>query len=568
MTKESNLTTIQLIRKVKKYPDNLDLHFQLGKKLASSWYPDMDSLFDAIVYLEYILEKNSDFPAPVNLYRGYACIKLGKFNDLTTRILQDASSKEPDNYLSHLLLGINYAELQSDEKAAKEINTALSLDQDSTILELIQLKRQFFRPLSFLSVLEKILQKVKPDEELYDSVLVVFDNWKEYDRCVSLCEKRLNLLHSKKHKKLQNFANHNLHFYKGIVSLKDRKYTEAEEYFKQAASYLKKLRLGKDNEFYKTHSIIITLFPDIINLNKLFEKVINSSSLYELRQNTKSIIDYFLETSFCGHLESGKATGFFTMTIKYHLDWQYTISYTMFSALEFLPFEFGKLSELAHNALERRNLNQKKIVNACENFILLLSQYRDFDEARRNEESLLKELSLVSNLDMNIFDMFQQIRSDFRQTHKKIDALTNEELKTREEIKKAVQEPVRSDYYKTNYLVTIARDSGVKGILTIDTGRKYIISLTKTQFQLMQPLAQKSKTDKDLPPKNQGWMNYEEIKEAVDSWNETTSDAQVRTQVNQIRAKLGKKCLDKYLLENQEGTGYRISTHPENITVD
>jgi len=63
-------------------------------------------------------------------------------------------------------------------------------------------------------------------------------------------------------------------------------------------------------------------------------------------------------------------------------------------------------------------------------------------------------------------------------------------------------------------------------------------------------------------------MKVEDIINAVDAWGKTTDHSQVRTQLSKLYDKLKKEDISRNLIENIEGAGYRLSTHPDNITIE
>lgn len=564
---EKLLKKIEILgKKIKKSPDNLDLKFELGKTLI--WHSDFDNedIYDGIFFLEGILTQQPDFPKPVDLYMGFAAIKLGNFNDKTTEILNKALIGEEDNFLIHMLLGVHLAEFKEYEKSKNEFKKAFDLNLRKTTQELKKLKQRFFRHLAFLSILEELLVSYDATDEKHDYILSICDFWSDYERCISICKKRLLLFNNLQSPALIK-TKQNFYFYNGMLFLKMKKYNSAKKSFAQSFKYFNKLKLEQTSYYYKYYSAINSLIEDMIILNKLFQKALASKSLKELLKRTNDILKFYLLDSLSNHILHQQVSSFYLLNISYNLDWQYLVTDILQRALSFDSFDYSKLNRLNLKALEKNNLEQKKLINKIENFIYSLSQYKNFEEAEKHQKLLLCELESINEYSFNVYDILQEIKQEFNKTQNIVKIEHNE---TRQRIKETIKEPIKSDFYLTDYRITISPDKGTKGLLIINTsdvGKDYIIRLTKTQFLLVNLLALNLKNDYALSAEKQGWMNYEEIKQKVDVWDMNTQDAQIRTQVNQIRNSISRKRLNKFLIESQEGVGYRLSTHPDNIVL-
>ncbi|MDQ1251056.1 MAG: hypothetical protein QG646_125, partial [Euryarchaeota archaeon] len=140
----------------------------------------------------------------------------------------------------------------------------------------------------------------------------------------------------------------------------------------------------------------------------------------------------------------------------------------------------------------------------------------------------------------------------------------------KKEVERSIQEPIRSEFYKTNYWVSIlSKSKGGNGVLIIkddNTGENHKIQVTGIQLKIMIGFALNIKEDKEknLHPPDQGWMDYDVIKKAV-GWTIKTDPAQVRNEIKRMRKYLRDENLNENLIETQKNIGYRISTHPDNI---
>ena len=147
----------------------------------------------------------------------------------------------------------------------------------------------------------------------------------------------------------------------------------------------------------------------------------------------------------------------------------------------------------------------------------------------------------------------------------KIDNLSSQVDDSALKMENIAKERKVSNFYITDYIINFRKISDEDLDFVVNSK---VIKVTPIQIELLQAMSQKIVGDKLLSPHRQGWMHYEDIKHAVCRWNENTEDTQVRTQITQIRSKLDEMKLNKWLIQNDAGGYYRLSTHPDNIAME
>jgi len=140
-------------------------------------------------------------------------------------------------------------------------------------------------------------------------------------------------------------------------------------------------------------------------------------------------------------------------------------------------------------------------------------------------------------------------------------------------VKKELQKAtgLKSESFNYNYKIRIIRYGNGKGSFEVRRKHQRIaISTTEIQTDMLVVMAKNAKQrDKKKQDKDKGWTSAFDFKEQVSVWSpERTQNEQVRTQIDNIRARLKKDFVNEDLIETQTYSGYRISTHPDNITIE
>jgi len=473
--------------------------------------------------------------------------KKGNPSGITIKTLRDIITDNPKDYLAHLFLGILYAENKQFKESKKEILKALGLNLKLGTLKLIELKKDFSQPLQFLSLLAEILEESFLDYEIYSSTLMVLDNWEEYEKCSSLCEIKRQSFYSNDYD--CNLIQHNTCFYRAIVTLKKGEHADAKRFFLHAASCFDRLLEKKSEYFYLGHSFMRKKPPRPILVNEHFRKLLSLKNLKELRKQTKNLVDYHQNECLSNRLDPKEFEKWGYFVSRYHLSWQITIAHVLNSALSFKQFDTDTMKEAAHHAMKKGNVEEKKIFNALENFISLLSQYKSFGKAQKDEATLLKELWKVSDKSKDLTDVFEQLQ----------------------DIKKAIKEPLPTQHYLFDYKINIIQYKNKKGLLEVYRGsQKLKMPITEIQTDMLIVMSKNLKQrDKKKTDKDKGWTNVHAFKKEVPAWSkERTQNEQVRTQIKAIRDKLHDNNISRNLIKNRESMGYRISTNPDNITIE
>ena len=196
---------------------------------------------------------------------------------------------------------------------------------------------------------------------------------------------------------------------------------------------------------------------------------------------------------------------------------------------------------------------------------------RDAKGLPNKEASILKRLNdSQRNLDIllakKLHDTVREEGLKLQEHIKDIKYQIDEESeKFTERINSISRERKIALFYNTDYEVILRQSCD--SVLEFEVNLKRI-NVTPIQFELLCALARKSMKDSKLPSRQQGWMHYDDIKDVVTVWDENTQEPQIRPQISQLRQKLDENSLNKWLLQNDIGGYYRLSTHPENIIIE
>ena len=230
------------------------------------------------------------------------------------------------------------------------------------------------------------------------------------------------------------------------------------------------------------------------------------------------------------------------------------------TALDFKPSNYFNINRCCLLALNSGQIKLKKFLDSIINFTYKLQQYPNLEEAIKDEKNLIEEFSEVEN-------DYKKILESLNQLNKKAD----HQIQIGKEVQKSIQDPKPTDHFRYNYKMKLIRYKNKKGLLEIfRSHQKIAIKITEIQTDMLLIMAKNAKQrDKRKPDKDKGWTSAHNFIENVNAWNlESTQEDQVRTQINAIRDKFKKNTISRDLIETSNSSGYKISTHPDNITIE
>ena len=181
---------------------------------------------------------------------------------------------------------------------------------------------------------------------------------------------------------------------------------------------------------------------------------------------------------------------------------------------------------------------------------------------RLNDSQRNLDILLAKKLHDTVREEGEKLRERIKNIEEQID---REVVKAAEKMDNIVRERKVALFYNTDYEIILRKKSD--SALEFEVNLKHI-NVTPIQFELLCALARQCIKDTEKISRKQGWMHYDDIKDAVPFWGSNTQDPQIRTQISQLRQKLDDNSLNKWLLQNDIGGYYRLSTHPENISIE
>jgi len=517
-------------------------------------------------YIEDNVSSQKELKMKARLNRKLAVANLlrGCFYESAIEPVVIVMREIPDDYFLHLYLSIIYAQKGEQEKAISEFLTAITFDKNYTINQLFRLYATIKKPIPLLKILGYVVQEKKYSEDIYLSIMVILEGWSQYGECLLISEKRKKYFDGKKTK--TDIDNH-INFYKGVLSLKRRDYEKAKEYLNKAKNYLQ-----KKSGLYEKYDFYEFAITRLIGLSEQFEKLISTRTLKEFFNKADSFAEYWHEEIMRVSLDRKLFNKWTDFSARYSFNWLEFLVIDLESCLMFKKSD--RLKGCSRQKLDVGAIEEKKVIDAFENIMHFVKGHKNRQEVARDEKRILEELNLIKKQKISLFDVMFSMEKGFSESIANDKASHDgTQRHISNEIKKAIKEPVESKDYTVSYRITIKKEGAKKGTLFIYfMTQRYDFPLTPIQFQLMRALAKKMKADKKLHPNKQGWMNFADIKKNVEEWEDTTSDDQVRMQVRRIRKKVGKDSRDNKtfkinFIETERNLGYRISTHPENISI-
>jgi hypothetical protein len=173
-----------------------------------------------------------------------------------------------------------------------------------------------------------------------------------------------------------------------------------------------------------------------------------------------------------------------------------------------------------------------------------------------NREKIIKRFSSVLELDNNesSHSLNEIIKEQFAETH---ELIRSEHIETRHAVKK----PIISSKFTYNCLISLFP---ISREVVINTGFDEIaIKLSSLKFQLFQAIAK-------LNMESNGWVSWDEIAKEIPVWirSDDTSNKDSNYIGHRVR-ELKKLLPDDFsgLIESRQQHGYRISTHPDNMSI-
>lgn len=544
-----------------------------GKALVIS--DSVSSVQEGMQKLENYLKNNPSQNETAKAYLAIAKIRNGRISKSLIPELEKNRFRLPENWALMFCLSLAYADTGNTKKAKEALGLFWGLDTSKTSIYLELMKGfLFYHPDKFLSFVENIA-KDSPDPSFQKACLMTLDTWEEYEKCLSVCEAMLKQENEMpKREKEQDY-----YLYKGLVAIKNKNLEEAKTYFQKVDSGFQTSDFHKDYWRWK-HHVFICLMPQVFGINKRFQEIFKSQTLQELKEKTNELLTYYHKQCVerIINLRLPHTSHALKISSQHIIGWQFRTTFALARELDFSSEEKEPFHELVKEANKSRNVARKKIINACENFVTLLSRYKSFEEAKGHEKELLAELYVVTNEQINIYDLIADIK-----TH-----VTTEHQTTRTEIVKKIKEP--PGRFWTNYRIAIRKGKNNDGELIVyDTYVSYRIELSKVQFNMMMLMAKNmTERDKDKSDAERGWTTTFKAL----SGGKMLSQHK-RTEISRIRTKIveeSNKKLSPDLIESlpdkikarkkskvrietptdspEKNTGYRISTPPENITIE